>query len=457
MKKALAGCLTAWCLVAALPHASAQSQPVSLTELLKTALSNNHDVKVSELDEQNVDRQIAETRARSLPQVNGTGNVTDNYKRQVLVLPAGLMPGTEGGSGPTKIVAGTKYSAAVGVEATQPLLDMAAFSGLKAAKAGREYYAINTRKTREEIIHNVAQTYYQIRASQEDARLQQRTIEILRQLVQASEGQYKNGLARKVDLDRIRVNLINAQSKHTQAQQDVTSKTNSLKVILGLPLTAPIVLDTLAMDMDTIPGATNQAEPEYLPGKQTDILLLESQIRLSTLERNSIRAENYPKLTAFFNYSHNISSNDLGAVFTGQDPAIKYGMGSWGIRLQVPIFDGLARHSRAAQSNIKIRKYQQQRDAAVLQMDANYENARLQMISTLTTIKAQKQNVQLSQEVYQSTRANYNLGLSPLTDLLDAQTSFLEAQNIYTQSLLDYKLAELEIMRASGTLQKLAE
>jgi outer membrane protein TolC len=130
-------------------------------------------------------------------------------------------------------------------------------------------------------------------------------------------------------------------------------------------------------------------------------------------------------------------------------------MGTWGVRLQVPIFDGLARHSRAAQSTIKIRKLEQQRQAAVLQSDVRYENARTQITSTLTTIRAQQENVQLSEEVYTSTRANYNLGLSPLTDLLDAQTSFLEAQNIYTKSLLDYKLAELDILRANGTLQNL--
>lgn len=450
------GALAAACLLlSAARPACAQTQPVTLQELLKTALSGNYDVKVSELDEENVNRQIAETRAKALPQINGTGNVTDNYKRQVLILPAGMIPGAEGGSGPTKLVAGTKYSAAVGVEATQPLLDMAAFNGLKAARAGREYYSMNTRKTREEVIYDVAQAYYQIQADQQEAALQQRTMAILEQLVRASEGQYKNGLARKVDLDRIRVNLINAQSRYTQAQQKVASRTQSLKAMLGLPVTTPLVFDSLSTDSLVVASQSTSAGAEYKAGKQTDILLLESQIRLSTLERSAIRAENYPRLSLFFNYSHNIMSDKLGPVFTGNDPAITYGMGTWGVRLQVPIFDGLARHSRAAQSTIKIRRLEQQRQAAVLQSDARYENAHTQITSTLATIRAQQENVQLSEEVYTSTQANYNLGLSPLTDLLDAQTSFLEAQNIYTKSLLDYKLAELDILRASGTLQTL--
>jgi outer membrane protein TolC len=220
-------------------------------------------------------------------------------------------------------------------------------------------------------------------------------------------------------------------------------------------VTTPLVFDSLSTDSLAVESQSTSAGDEYNAGKQTDILLLESQIRLSTLERSAIRAENYPRLSLFFNYSHNIMSDKFGPVFTGNDPAITYGMGTWGVRLQVPIFDGLARHSRAAQSTIKIRRLEQQRQAAVLQSDARYENARTQITSTLTTIRAQQENVQLSEEVYTSTQANYTLGLSPLTDLLDAQTSFLEAQNIYTKSLLDYKLAELDILRASGTLQTL--
>jgi outer membrane protein TolC len=337
------------------------------------------------------------------------------------------------------------------------LIDIAAFNGLKASRAGREYYDLSTRKTSEEVIYDIAQAYYQIQANQQEAALQQRTIAILEQLVRASQGQYNAGLARKVDLDRIRVNLTNAQSKYAQAQQQVSSRTQSLKVVLGMPLNTPLAFDSLEIDSPAISTSATATASDYAAGKQADILLLESQIRLNTLERSTIRSENYPRLSLFFNYSYNVMSNEFGTVFTGKDPAITYGMGSWGVRLQVPIFDGLARQSRAAQSTIKIRKLEQQRQAALLQSDARYENARTQMSTTLVTIQAQRENVTLSEEVYTSTRANYNLGLSPLTDLLDAQTSFLEARNIYTKSLLDYKLAELDILRASGALQTLVQ
>lgn len=431
----------------------AQTSPVSLKELLITALENNHQIILSKLDEESVNKKIAETRALSLPKIDGMGNFTNNFERQVLVLPSGVLPGSAPGEGPTKIVAGTTYSTSLGVSATQPLLDMTAFAGLKAAKAAQDYYNLSTRRTKEEVIYAVAEAYYQILALQDELKLQQQTMLILEQLVNTSEGQLRNGLARKIDVDRIRVNLTNAQSKYTQAQQQAIVRENSLKVLLALPVSAPLILDVLDMTFEYTSTLVENT-PE-LSDYQTDILLLESQIRLSTLERKAIQAENYPKLTAFFNYSQNVMSDEFGSSFSGNSPGLSYGLGTWGVRLQVPIFDGLARHSRAAQSQIKMRSLQQQRQAVALQTDANYENARYQMISTRSRIIAQRENVQLSERVYQSTQANYNLGLSPLTDLLNAQTSLLEAQNIYTKSLLDYKLAELAIMRTTGTLQNL--
>lgn len=444
-----------WMVSLMLMNAAAMAQtPVTLKQLLKTALSDNYTIQVSKLEEESVDKQIAETRARTLPQISGNGNITDNYKRQVLVLPAGL-GGGDGSGGPTKITAGTKYSAAAGVEVTQPILDMAAFTGLKASQASRAYAVINTQQTKEQVIHSVTQQYYQILGSMEEVKLQQRTAHILQQLIQASEGQYNNGLLRKVDLDRIKVNYINTQSRLVQAQNDVALKTNQLKVALNMPLSTPLILDTMALDEQLLPVASQATE--YTANQRTELKLLDSQIKLNTLQRNAIRAENYPRLSAYFNYNHNIVSNELGTVFAFKDPAITYGMGGVGVRLSVPIFSGFSRSSRVAQSNIQIKQLEKQRDAKALELNASYESARIQMANTLTTLRAQKENVKLSEEVYNANRTNYNLGLSSLTDLLDSQTSYLEAENIYTKSILNYKLAELEIMRSSGTLSNLVD
>ena len=445
--------LLALSLVLCATIAGAQTKPAKLQELLKVALSENPSIQVSLMEEEIVEQQIVETRAKTLPQIDGSGNATHNYQRQVLVLPGGLGGGSS--DTPTKIQAGTLYSSSVAVDASQPVFDMAAFTGLKATRSGREYADLNTKLSREEVIHAVSTQYYDILSSQEEVRLQKQSVAILEQLIKASDGQYKSGLLRKIDLDRMHVNLTNTRSRLTQAENDVALKMNKLKVAMGVPLSTALKLDTVAIDNIKLPVMADVAPGQS--GSRTELQSLDAQIRLSTLQRDAIRAENYPKLNLYFNYSYNVMGNAMGDIFTGQGSSITYGMGSWGLRLKVPIFSGLSRHSRVAQNEIKIRQLREKREAKELELDAALESANIQMRNTLTTIRAQQENVRLSEQVYNANLSNYNLGLSSLTDLLDSQTAFLEARNIYVKSLLDYKLAELETMRANGTLMQLTQ
>src|SRR6188768_1571639 len=117
---------------------SAETQYISLAESLRLALKHNQNLAISRYEESVGTEQVNQARARALPQVNGNANFTDNYKRQVLVLP----PGFGGGASdkPTTIQAGTLYSTGFGLDGTQALVDASVFIGLNAAKASEKYY-----------------------------------------------------------------------------------------------------------------------------------------------------------------------------------------------------------------------------------------------------------------------------------------------------------------------------
>lgn len=436
--------------------AFSQNQPLGLKQLLEAALEHNQNLEVSRYDQDLAEYKIKETRARTLPNITGTATANDNYKRQVLVIPAGAFPSPDGATSdaPRKLIAGTTYTSSAGVDVSQPLFDMAAFTGLKAAQAGRDYYALSTKQSEEEVINQVATAYYSILATRETLILLDSNIQNLKKLVAAAEGQFKNGLARRIDLDRLKVSLINAQSQRTQSANALNAQGNQLKVLVGVPLTTDLNLSNILFEeIEQLPNELSDSA--FDASNRTEVKLLDSQIRLSQLQRKAIQAENYPRLSAYFNYTQNVMSNTMGDIFTGTGDAINYGVGAFGLRLNVPIFDGLGRHSRAKQSEVQIRQLQKRREAAILSADASALNARIQMSNSLETLTAQKENMRLAEEVYNASQSNYNLGLTSLTDLLEAQNAYTEAQNIYTRELLNYKLAELEGMRSTGNLQSL--
>lgn len=53
------------------------------------------------------------------------------------------------------------------------------------------------------------------------------------------------------------------------------------------------------------------------------------------------------------------------------------------------------------------------------------------------------------------TQNNYRNGLATLTELLDAENAYADAQTNYNTSLLDYKIAEVQLIKANGDLKSL--
>ena len=89
-------------------------------------------------------------------------------------------------------------------------------------------------------------------------------------------------------------------------------------------------------------------------------------------------------------------------------------------------------------------------------MDLDYENAKVRMENSLITIANQKENSDLSQEVLRNTNNNYTQGLASLTDLLDAENAYIEAENNYHNAILEYKLAEIQLIKSKGELKTLS-
>jgi len=73
----------------------------------------------------------------------------------------------------------------------------------------------------------------------------------------------------------------------------------------------------------------------------------------------------------------------------------------------------------------------------------------------LLTIESNRKNVDLAKSVLEDTNNNYKNGLATLTDLLDAENAYADAQNNLNTSLLDYKIAEVQLIKANGNLKSL--
>ncbi|WP_298709554.1 TolC family protein [Chitinophaga sp.] len=431
----------------------AQTKQLSLQDALRFALDHNQQLAVSRLEEQIGKQKTTEIRAQALPQLNATGTLTDNIKKQVMVLP-GAMNTAEPGK-PMALEVGTTWNAAASGTLTQQLFNQSVFTGLQAARAGEEYYSLQTQQTTEDVIYNVSALYYGLLVRQEKLSVIQSNIDKMTRLVETTQSQLDNGLAKRIDLDRIKVSLVNYQTQKTQLENALKIDENTLKTLMGMPSSEAIDLPALALSEIEQKAAVTQDFGSFNLENRTEFKVLKKTEELQQFQKKAYVSEYFPQLSFNAQYSYNGLSDKFDLFKGGNTTAQWFGMANIGLTLKIPIFDGFARRSRVNQANLTLQQISKQLELNKLNLTTSFENARLSILNSLSTIKTQKENVALADEVYASTQNNYNLGLANLTDLLNAETSLTEAQNTYNEALLQYKLAELDLIKSHGNLPSL--
>lgn len=126
-----------------------------------------------------------------------------------------------------------------------------------------------------------------------------------------------------------------------------------------------------------------------------------------------------------------------------------------GLNLRVPLFTGFGTRAKVRQADVELRTLQEDIKDTQLSLDLDYKNAKTQIENSIITLENQKENMRLADEILKNINNNYIQGLASLTDLLDAENASTEAQNNYTAAILDYKLAEIKLIKSKGELRTL--
>ncbi|WP_421945072.1 TolC family protein [Pedobacter sp.] len=428
-----------------LPNLLAAQQRITLKEALTYALQNNIKVRKSKLDIEGGRYKVEEVRAQALPQITGNAGLTYNPIIGQLVANFG---------GQTQAIKlGQNWNSTAGVQLSQQLFNQQVFTGLQAARSSEEYYNLTSQLTEEQIIELVANNYYQVLVNRQQLNVIDTNIKNVKTVEKVISNQFKNGLARKIDVDRITVNLTNLNTQRDQVVNAITQLENQLKFSMGMPVSNPIELPAAELTQVTqLPVFTDSVDL----ANRTEIKLLNNQDKLLSLQRKAYLAEYYPSLSLTGNYTYS-SQSDGFDFLSSNAAAIGYGASAIGLTLRVPIFNGFLTRSKVRQANVDILKAKEDRKENVNGLNLAYENAKIQLRNNLNTINLQRKNVELAEEIYKSTQNNYNNGLATLTDLLDTENSLTSSQNSYTQALLNYKIAEIQLIKSNGNIKSLVQ
>lgn len=426
----------------------AQQKELTLKEAIRYALENKADAEKAQLEVTKANYKIQEVRANALPNISASGGMVYNPKLQATYIDGSAFSFLGAPSGPMKMEMGQKWSANAEAKLTQVLFNQSVFMGLKAARTTREFYMLNQQLTENDIIEKVAKAYYQVYQTRQTLENIESNLALTEKTANVVKGLNQSGLVKKIDLDRTTVAVNNLKSARQQALNGLQLSENALKYMIGMPMNEAITLPKegfeanyyLAFDK----GNTNN---------RIELQVLEKQKQLLDINVKVQRAALYPSLALQATYGY-LSMGPKTPIFYGKkDKVYESDYSAISVGVNVPIFSGFGTRAKIRQAQIESQALEATLKDTRLAMDLAYENARSQLTNNLLTIDSQKENVKLAEEVLLNTQNNYQQGLASLTDLLEAERSLSDAKNNYTTALLDYKLAEIELLKSQGRLE----
>ena len=427
----------------------AQQKELTLKNAIRYALENKADAEKARLEVTKSEYKIQEVRANALPNISASGGMVYNPKLQATYIDASTFPfpGMSASNEPIKMEMGQKWSANAEAKLTQVLFNQTVFMGLKAARTTREFYMLNQQLTENEIIEKVAQAYYQVYQTRQTLENIESNLALTEKTANVVKGLNQSGLAKKIDVDRTTVAVNNLKSARQQALNGVQLSENALKYMIGMPMNEVITLPKEGFEANY-----DLAFEKGNSNTRIELQVLEKQKQLLDLNTKVQRAALYPSLALQATYGYLSMGPKTPIIYGKKDKVYGADYSAITLGVNIPIFSGFGTRAKIHQAQIESQALEATLKDTRLAMDLAYENAHSQLTNNLLTIDSQKENVKLAEEVLLNTQNNYQQGLASLTDLLEAERSLSDAKNNYTNALLDYKLAEIQLLKSQGKL-----
>jgi outer membrane protein len=315
----------------------------------------------------------------------------------------------------------------------------------KSAKYYRQQYKQSTENSKITTVVDVSKAYFDILTSQEQLKIISENIARLEKQLKDAKAQYEGGLVDKTDYQRAQISLSNSYADRKRTNELLKSKFAYIKSLIGYSPERDFSLaaNTKAMEQHVLLDTTQILDPQ----NRIEYRLLQTQRQLQGINTSYNKAAYLPKLSGFINYSANYQNNDFSNLYNESFPGSVVGL-----RLNIPIFQGTKRIQEIRKSQLLERRIDLDIENTKNQINSQYEFALANYKSNLNDWKTSNANVEISKQVYNTIKLQYDEGIKTYLDLMTAETDLNTSQLNYLNSLYSLLSAKLDVQQALGTI-----
>jgi outer membrane protein len=297
-----------------------------------------------------------------------------------------------------------------------------------------------TETARADILVTTARAYFAVLRTQAVLNVAQQTVSA-RQLVSDQVTALANSnLKSGLDVSFANVNLADARLLLSQAQNDVKSAEAQLSAVMGLPAQTAFAL-------------TEEAMPDPLPD-QVDGFVQQAiadrpELKNLRLEQNA--AERFTKAEHELHYPTIGVVGTAGFVPTGEAP-VPGRYGAIGVNVNIPVFNGGLFRAREREAELRAKAATERVNDLAIRITRDVRVAYLNALTTFDRLGLTNQLLNQAQLAMDLARGRYDLGLSSIVELSQAQLNLTSAQIANTSALYDYQAQRAVLDYQAGAL-----
>lgn len=442
-----------------------ESKGFTLEESIQYALKHNKQIQNARFDEYIAQSRVKEVLGGGMPQVNGSADLQYFVELPTNILPGIFNPKVDPATGqplvdpdtgqpipgdPLEVQFGFPWNSTAGVQVNQLLADGAFFLGLKAAKSYVSLSEIASNRSQEEVALAVSKAYYQAMITKEQLSILDANLQRINRLFSETKALNTEGFAEKIDVDRLQISVTNLELEKARIVRFAAMAKNLLKFQMGMPIDTEIELTEEVEDYTQAPSQLEDFSTFNLDNR-IDYRLLQSQRELEAFNSKRFKVAGLPSLYAFGSYQFNAQRNDFSFFDTDQK---WFPISVVGLQLNVPIFDGFRRRAQYQQSQITIKKLDNQAEMLQNSIYLELSNAQSALQSAYDNLSRYQDNITLAKEVFRVSQIKYKEGVGSSLEVNEAENQLKEAESYYLNGLLEYLTAQLDWQKANGEFSR---
>lgn len=315
----------------------------------------------------------------------------------------------------------------VGATAIQPLyMGGQIVNGNKLANVGVQAAELQSSLTQEQLSQQVEEAYWLVVSLQQKRLTLQQALTFLDTLYRDVTVALDAGLVTQNDQLKVTLKQNEMRSNMLKVNNGISLATMALCQMVGMPYAESITLtDTLSLQ--TL--ATNGVEPSAAVRSRKEAQLLNLNVEAEQLRKKITLGETLPHLM-------------IGAGASYGNPIFKKysANGLVFAMLQVPLTSWWETSHKLKQQNFVIQKAENQRADLMQKMELETQQAVNNVQESAAQIELMEAAVRDADANLQSVKSNYEAGLVAISDLLEAQALFRQAQDQLTDARIDYRL-----------------